>query len=149
MRRLFCAIGVASLVASAIVSAQQPEKERSPVQQYRGKTEAGLLICKLHLQLEQAIEANPRGARSVEVKPDAIGCRKELAGETRNLLDSALETLDSEAAKSALKTYHVAFATALKGIEPGMGEHAINYDARQQRLQEKMTEAWVAFELGQ
>jgi hypothetical protein len=46
-----------------------------------------------------------------------------------------------------LKEYQVAVITALKNSSPDIGESYQAYMIRQQRLREKVTEAWERFEI--
>ena len=50
-------------------------------------------------------------------------------------------------AQEALKTYHVAFVSAIEGLTPGYVERKIDYEQRQQALEGKATEAWARFEI--
>jgi hypothetical protein len=52
-------------------------------------------------------------------------------------------------AQETLKSYHVAFVTALGGISPGIDERRVSYEQRQQALKDKVTEAWARFEVEQ
>lgn len=56
-------------------------------------------------------------------------------------------TVKKEKAREALKSYHVAFITALEGIVPGFDEMKIAYQQRQQALSDKVTEAWSRFQI--
>jgi hypothetical protein len=68
--------------------------------------------------------------------PSAYGRKKEEASSKVNFT-AALHALKKPKAQEALKAYHVAFMTALKGIAPGADKS----------LKDKVTEAWTRFEI--
>lgn len=125
----------------------------APVKTYRSGTEHGLLACKIQFMLAQA-----KGKRSAATgQRDAPGtsdsdydaCIEEHSKKSKEALSGALDALQSDDAKKALKAYHVAFVVALKGIAPGTAEREITYEQRQQALRDKVNEAWAAFEVEQ
>lgn len=119
---------------------------------YRGSTEFGLADCRGTFLLAQAnakhVAATGRSAASA-ADTDVGQCIEGNSSKAKDKLASALESLKTEDAKKALKAYHVAFVTALRGIDPGSAERQISYDQRQQALRDKVNEAWAAFELEQ
>jgi hypothetical protein len=82
-------------------------------------------------------------------KSNYTGCIEDGKKDAKQNLESALKSLKKPKAKEALKSYHVAFVTAIDGINPGMDERKISYEQRQQSLDGKLTEAWARFEVEQ
>lgn len=78
---------------------------------------------------------------------DYRACVAEKKIEVKENLRSALNGVKAPAAKEALKSFHVAFITAIDGIVPGMDERKFAYDTRQQTLSDKMNETWARFEV--
>lgn len=119
---------------------------------YRGSTEFGLMNCRGTFLLAQAkgkYAAATGRAADTDADSDIGQCIERNAAKAKEKLAPALDTLKTEDAKKALKAYHVAFVTALRGIDPGSAERQISYDQRQQALRDKVNEAWAAFEIEQ
>jgi serine/threonine-protein kinase RIO1 len=80
---------------------------------------------------------------------DYAGCIKKGKEAAKVSLDKALRTIRKPKAQEALKSYHIAFVTALQGINPGSNERRMDYERRQQMLKDKAAEAWARFEVEQ
>jgi hypothetical protein len=126
--------------------AQNAPDRRSALDQYRGNTQYALLICATSLRtaLLRAELGEPE-----DEKGGYRGCIVKNKAEAKASLDKALRTIKSPRARDALKSFHVAFVTALEGIAPGIDERRISYESRQQALEGKVTEAWARFEVEQ
>jgi len=116
-----------------------------PVVEYRSATQYALLTCSASLRLHLLQERlGPRDEHG-----DYRACVMREKAETRRQLDVAMRTLKRTAAREALKTYHVAFATAMDGIDPGINERKVDYERRQLELKGSVAQAWARFELEQ
>lgn len=115
----------------------------TPIKQYHATTEFAITLCKLSVQAENA-RAIIGTLSSVDGYEKCISDAKTTAKES---LVKALETIKAPSAIEAMKTYHVAFVTALEGVRPGQGERKISYENRQIMLEGKMTGAWARFEI--
>ncbi len=60
---------------------------------------------------------------------------------------SAMKEVTKPAAQQSLKMFHVAFLSALEGVQPGPNETRSGYNQRQQSSTDKMTQAWALFEV--
>ncbi len=127
-----------------MLSAADEPDNRTPIEKYRGDTQFPLLMCKLTLKL--AVMKSDSGAAQDE-KSDYTECIGKGRVNAKASLDRALRTIKKPKALEALKTYHVAFVTALEGIHPGAEERKISYEQRQEFLEGKVTEAWARFEI--
>lgn len=115
-------------------------KNRTPIERYRGDTAAALAMCK-----ELFRTAILTGQKSdLETFTNRLSDEKAKSKES---LKNALETVKNANAKEALKSYHVAVMSALASIFSGLDERKINYEQRQQVLEDKVTEAWERFEI--
>lgn len=63
--------------------------------------------------------------------------------------DAALRSVSHPASREALRQYHFAFLSALKGIEPRPGESADAYEERQDETQHVLAHAWFRFEVAE
>lgn len=133
---------VGMLISAHSFAADEPDK-RNPLDRYHGDSQYYLMMCKLSLTI--AISSNALGETNKD--GDYKGCINKGKETVKKSLSAALRTVKNPKAKEALKSYHVAFATALDGINPGSDERKINYEQRQQALEEKVTEAWARFEV--
>lgn len=138
------------VLSAALQGGAQTEKPRTPIEVYRGDTSFELMQCTLKYKLAAAnarlSDAGGTPAAGGE-DSDFAGCIRSGERSARSSFDKAFGTLRKPQAREALKAYHVAFVTALKGIAPGMDERRLSYEQRQQALQDKVTEAWARFEL--
>lgn len=137
---------VAALVAplSALANEQSSADE---LLVYKRATESGLVLCNVSYLLDQAKAKHAAVTGQSAGVAELSGCIEEHAQKAKAALTPALESQPKEAAQKALKLYHVAFVTALKGIEPGTTERQFSYDARQQGLKDKLNQAWELFEI--
>lgn len=136
----------AALLLPTLVSAADQLKA------YKGSTELGLIDCRGTFLLAQAkgkYTAVTGQMADTTADSDVGQCIERHAAKSKEKLTSALDTLKTDDAKKALKAYHVAFVSALRGIDPGSAERQISYDQRQQALRDKVNEAWAAFEVEQ
>lgn len=131
--------------ASAVSAAEAPDN-RTPLERYRGGTQFYLLSCSLSFKLATL---KAEGDQSQDEKNDYAGCITKGKTVSKSNLGKALRTVKKPKAQEALKTYHVAFVSALEGIFPGTDERRISYEQRQQALKDKVTEAWARFEVEQ
>lgn len=117
---------------------------KTPIDKYRSQNDYFLIMCKIDFKLNQNLIELGK-----EIKPDEDfgNCIKESKIKSQKDLGKALNFIKIASAKQALKKYHISFVAALYGIRPSIDELKIVYDQRQDRLQEKMTEAWAAFEI--
>jgi hypothetical protein len=102
----------------------------------------GVSPCSLNYDLDNRISAEVRRLFNSYTRIDH-GSRAKAN------LDRALRTVKKAKAQEALKSYHVAFITALEGVTPGREERKLSYEQRQQALEDKLTEAWARFEVEQ
>lgn len=117
-------------------------EEHTPLEQYRGITQSSLQVCSGAFSIAQH-SAN-LGIAAKDYSGECIATTKANAVEK---FKAAILTVKKDKAKEALKSYHVAFITALEGIAPGSDEPRIIYQQRQQALAGKVTEAWSRFEI--
>lgn len=113
---------------------------RTPIERYHGDTAGSLAMCK-----EQFRYFTLTGTR--EALNDFSNCTHEGENKAKESLKSALKTIKLTKAQDALKSYHVAFMTALKGLWADTEETKIGYEQRQRALYEKVTEAWERFNI--
>lgn len=145
MKSLTTILAVILIVMSSLATAEGPDK-RTPLERYNGDGHFSLVMCKLSLRL--ALSKAELGEAQDE-KSDYAGCIEHGKATAKENLVKALRTLKKSKAQESLKSYHVAFVTALEGIRPGSDERKINYEQRQQALEGKLTEAWARFEVEQ
>ena len=145
MKMPLVALLLASLVGVEVFGAEEPDN-RTPLERYQGDGEFSLLMCKISLRM--ALDRAALGEQQDE-KSDVAGCIEKGKSTTKKSLELALRTVRKAKAKEALKSYHVSFVGALKGIRPGSDERKISYEQRQQTLKGKLTEAWARFEVEQ
>ena len=128
------------------------EDGRSPLEAYRGATQFHIEMCQMAAQVF-VLEANAHKGKPASFSPsehgDYAACINEGEIKSKKLYQTASDTLESQAAKDALKSYHIAFSTTLKGVPAGRNESQQAWETRLQGLKDKMNEAWVAFELEQ
>jgi hypothetical protein len=141
--KLLAASLIFSLASHVAFGADDSDK-RTPLERYRGDTQFALVMCKLSLRVALAVAA---GGGQQDDKSDYASCIRKSKASAKSSLDMALRTVKKPKAQDALKSYHVAFSTAVEGIRPGPDERKISYEQRQQSLEEKVTEAWARFEI--
>lgn len=124
----------------------QNEPKVTPIADYQSHTELNLYECKLSVEL--AILQSQVGKKQDE-QYDYNKCIERVKVSSKTYLVKALKTVHKAKATDALKSYQVAFITALVGIAPGDAETKWSYEARQQSLKDKLTEAWARFEIEQ
>ena len=113
------------LLTTLTASAADEADNRSPLDRYRGDSQYHLLMCSMSFKMA-ALKAD--GGQPQDEKDDYAGCIKKGKAESKANLDKALRTLKKPQAREALKTYHVAFVSALEGIFPGADERRISYE---------------------
>ena len=116
----------------------------SPIEAYHSWTQISLLLCTITEKTEQL---SAETDTPIEPEKSLSTCIKKHSDEAKAELNSAIKTLKNNNTQEALKNYHVAFITALKGIEPGFDERKITYSQRQQMLTDKVNEAWARFDI--
>lgn len=141
----FTTILASILIVTCSLAAEEPDK-RTPLERYQGDGQYSLLMCKMTLRLALA---RAEGSEAQDEKSDYAECIERGKATAKQNLVKALRTLKKPKAQDSLKSYHVAFVTALEGIRPGVSERKISYEQRQQALEEKLTEAWARFEIEQ
>lgn len=134
-----------ALALHATFATAEPDN-RTPLERYEGDTYYALLLCKVTLRLALA---RAEGGEQQDEKSDYSGCIAKSKTTAKTSLDKALRSVKKATAKEALKSYHVAFVSAVEGIRPGIDERKINYEQRQQALEGKVTETWARFEIEQ
>lgn len=139
------AIFFAALISFGTLAANEPDK-RTPIERYRGDGQFSLMMCKITLKL--ALLRSEAGSQQDE-KSDYSGCISDGEAKAKANLTTALKAVKKAKAQEALKSYHVTYIAALKGIRPGVDERKISYEQRQQALEDKLTEAWARFEVEQ
>lgn len=87
------------------------------------------------------------GAPSNDLDADYPACIENGKNTAKRNFAPALRSIKKQKAQEALKSYHVAFVTAMDGIKPGTNELKISYEQRQQLLESKLNEAWARFEI--
>lgn len=132
------------MVFSFSTYAASNSDKKSAIERYHEATQNSIGSCKLSLILAQM---NAQMGSPDDEKSDYEKCIKDGKTSAKADLKLALKTLKNAAAKDALKSYHVAFVSALEGITPSAGELKVSYDARQNMLSAKVNEAWTRFEL--
>lgn len=141
----FFTILASLLIATCSFAAEEPDK-RSTLERYQGDGQYSLLTCKLNLR-SALLKAELGQAQDKD--SDYAGCIESGKVTAKQNLAKALRAMKKAKAQESLKSYHVAFITALEGIRPGSNERKISYEQRQQALEEKLTEAWARFEVEQ
>lgn len=126
------------LIATSSLAAEGPDKS-TPVERYHGHTSVSLFLCKV-TQSAALVTGDTQ---------KSVSCIKDAKAEAKQNFDKALRTLRKPKARDALKSYHVAYVTALEGMALGFEERKISYEQRQQALEDKLTEAWARFEVEQ
>ncbi len=133
-----------SMLLLSNIGVSEEKDNRSPIDAYQGDTQYALLICSTSFKLSQLeISNNTTPSDSANYSK----CITDNKAITKTRLNKAIATLKTQTQKSALKNYHVAFMTALEGIQPGIDERVISYQQRQQSLNDKVNEAWARFEV--
>lgn len=144
MKLILFSIGLA--VSAQVATAADEPDSRTPLERYEGDTYFALVMCKSKLRI--ALLYAESGTQQNE-KSDYEGCIASGKSKAKASLVQALRTVKKTKAQEALKSYHVAFVSALEGLRPGADERKINYEQRQQSLEGKVTEAWARFEIEQ
>lgn len=144
MKRIFASISLV-LAFQLSFAADEPDN-RTPLDRYQGDTQYALLMCKLTLRLAVA---KAEGNAPQDEQSNYSYCISKSKVTAKASLDKALRTVKKPKAQEALKSYHVAFVSAVEGIRPGADERKISYEQRQQVLEGKVTEAWARFEIEQ
>jgi len=143
MKLIFTLAVVAMFAISSAFAADKPD-EGTPLERYQGDAGRALFMCKLTLHLATA---KAEAGRPQDEDSDYSGCIRRGLITAKGNLDRALRTIKKAKGQEALKSYHVAFVSALEGIRPGDSERKISYEQRQQALEGKLTEAWARFEV--
>jgi hypothetical protein len=120
------------VLSGSCAHADEPD-HRTPLDQYRGITKFALTLCS--------------AAASLETQAQVEECVTTTKQDAVTKFKAAILTVKKDKAQEALKTYHVAFISAIEGIAPGFDEPRIIYQQRQQALAGKVTEAWSRFEI--
>jgi hypothetical protein len=125
---------------------------RTPLDKYSGDTAFFIMECSLKFRLASSLaDLRDSGGSPPPLAPgvdaDYMKCISDGGESARAKLKPAILTVKKEKAREALKTYHVAFISALEGIAPGFDEPKILYQQRQQTLNDKRKEAWSRFEI--
>ena len=120
--------------------------KRSPLDRYRNGVNFSILMSQL--TLKNALLRDEIGSAQDE-NTDYASRIKKGKEEGKINFNKALSTVKKPAAREALKSYQVAFISALEGIRPGLDERKISYEVRQQALETKLSEAWARFEVEQ
>lgn len=147
LSKLFSAIAIATVAAASWAqSAPSENVSFKQVDDYRSKTFAGMTFCSIVvetmlLNTESGRDSYGNGLAKV------VDCVRSNKEQSQEKLKQALEEVKTPAAKEALKNYHIAFMTALDGLEPGMGERRYAYEVRTQQLRGELQKAWNRFEL--
>lgn len=119
------------------------------LQQYQSHTQGSLYLCRLVFQLASA-SSKLSSAPDIKMEDiDYIGCAREAKEKSQTLLRQALKTVKKAPAKEALKSYQVAYAVALEGIDPKNEEPVFAYKQRASAADTKLTDAWARFEVEQ
>lgn len=145
MKSLTTILAVILIVMSSLATAEEPD-ESTPVEYYKEAGKFSLIRCNLFLS---SARITAESGKAQDEKSDYAGCIEHEKATAKKNLVKALRTLKKSKAQESLKSYHVAFVTALEGIRPGSNEREISYEQRQQALKEKLTEAWARFEVEQ
>lgn len=118
-------------------------QQQTPLEKYQEGTNYALLACGLTFKIAQAQAELGKATEDGDYR----ACITQNVEQAKKNLTPALRTVRKPAAQAALKAHYVAFATALRGIDPGVNERKISYEQRQQALSDKVTEAWEKFEV--
>ena len=132
-----------ALILAASASRGEDDK-RGPLERYRADTAMPLVMCKIKMQMA---DAKGKAYEQQDETSDFLGCIRDGKAKANASLAAALKTVKGAKAVDALKSYHVAFSTALDGLLPGADERRISYEVRQKALDGKVTEAWARFEV--
>lgn len=131
--------------ALAVGSANGEEKKQTPIEEFRGSTEFGLLSCQIvaktaFLKVKHGELNEPNSA---------IGnCLKKERDDVKKLFSRAHDQVAKKPEASRyLKEYYAVWLTALNGILPSENERAIDYERRQGDASRKADEAWNRFEI--
>ncbi len=144
--KLFTIILVGILITTSSTSfATETQDKNTSLGGYK-RMGSLIVTCKIILRLALA---RAEGGLEQDKQSDYVGCIKDMKALAKENLDKALRKVNKSKTQEALKSYHVAFITALEGIRPGSDELKINYEQRQQALQDKLTEAWARVEVEQ
>jgi hypothetical protein len=107
--------------------------------------------CSLNFTIAQyrasSAQSTGKTERKLDEDSDYVTCITDREAEARAYLAQTLRTVTKPKAREALKEYHVAFITALRGILPGMQELRIDYDRRQLVLKGKLDEMLLRFQM--
>lgn len=113
---------------------------------YRKDTQASISLCGINYQtflLKKRLSPNDVSTE----RADFDTCVDKAKSSAKTSYNKLSKSLKSKDAKSALKSYQIAYMTAIDGVAAGIGEAEIDYASRQQSLKEKMDQAWSSFEL--
>ena len=145
MKSLTTILAVILIVMSSLATAEEPDKI-TPLEHYKEACKFYLIECNLFLN---SARLKAESGKAQDEGSDYAGCIEHKKATAKKNLVEALRTLKKSKAQESLKSYHVAFVTALEGIRPGYDERKISYEQRQLALKEKLTEAWARFEVEQ
>jgi hypothetical protein len=138
--KLICFFVITCLLG--VPHARANDSNQTPLDKYRSSTESGLGLCSaiFSIQSKLADDGQP-------MKDNTAQCITTVKAKAVTNFKAAILTVKKDKAQEALKTYHVAFISAIEGITPGLDEPRIIYQQRQQALAGKVTEAWSRFEI--
>lgn len=120
----------------------QPTDHRTPLERYRGDSQAALLTCSLKLRIAAASGVHRKAPGKAG---DWRGAIVDGQRQGRANLQAALCALTWPAARGALMRHHDAFVAALKGMRPERGEAVNAYQARQYANGAALETAWTHF----
>lgn len=159
----FGILALSSTLAFAAAPAADPtatDPKLPPLEGYSTDTRFSIEKCSLTYKLALAKAENkalmaqtgerpPDESEEQKKMGDYVTCIKTGKATAKTFLDKSMRTLKKPAAREALKSYHVAFLSALEGIPAADGEIRMMYSQRQAALRARMSEAWSRFEIEQ
>jgi hypothetical protein len=144
-----------AICVSTLSAARAAETDGSLIGQYGGLTSGGLVECRLVMRV--ALARMAAGDSAEEALNDGNGADgkgnwkacidRQRAGEFKTYLELTRLLKRRPATLEALKTYHVAWATALAGIAPAFDERRMDYARRQSDADMRVSEAWERLRL--
>ena len=136
----------ALLIAATSLHAADETEMRKTLERYRGDTQVALYLCQTSLRIA-VLKANV--GKPMTEENDYPACIEQGKAAARAGLERALKVAKKPKLKEALKSFQVAYISAIEGIRPGTEEIKINYEQRLQRLEDKLTETWARVEVEQ
>jgi hypothetical protein len=126
------------------VRTEMQTDHRTPLERYRGDSQAALLACSLKLCVAAASGVQRKApGKAGDWRSGIVDGQRQ----GRANLQAALCALTWPAARDALMRHHEAFVTALKGMRPERGEAVDAYQARQYANGAAVEAAWSGFEV--